>query len=174
MTAKRGPLTSHKLNRGVLTTRFSRDRLAARSKGTLRGGRGGNRRRANHPNRSRLSQGPLECNIPSHIIGEAAARDVRESPQSSLMENVRLDRMFQRDRRSLNRRRALALALGAATVAVAAKALPRTREVPRVRFKRSPRFPRVVGVPRSRTPTTAGSPAGGGRHFRARPGMRRK
>ncbi len=142
------------MGRRSLTSQRRRARLASR-RSYARGGRAGNRQR-------------LECNIPSHIIGERTAQNAELQTQDLLASsrtargNVRLDRMLQgQQSASLNRRRAAALALGAATVAVATRALPRSRARPKFRVaKRAPRFPRVVGIPRTRTRTTAGSRRG--------------
>ncbi len=132
-------LTSH-LRRGILR--------ATRS--YHRGGRAGN------PPKQELT-----CNIPSHMLGERTARDA-DSPdllEAEAQSNVRLDRMLPRQQSAdLNRRRAAALALGAATIAVATRALPRSRAFPKFRVAKRflPRFPKVVGIPRSRTPATTG------------------
>ncbi len=116
--------------------------------------------------------GSLQCNIPSHMIGERIAesandqdrrRDSQELLEAQLAGNrMRMARVSQaKHAASLNRRRAAALALGAATIAVATRALPRSRAFPKFRVaKRAPRSPKVVGIPRSRTRTTAGSRRG--------------
>ncbi len=109
--------------------------------------------------------GKLQCNIPSHIIGERIAENADQLDRSpdpleaqQVREHVRMGRVLQRQQSaSLNRRRAAALALGAATVAVATRALPRSRAFPKLRVaKRPQRFPKVVGIPRTRTRPTTG------------------
>ncbi len=133
----------------ALTRRRPYGRLRAR-RSYHRGGRAGNR------------TNELSCNIPSHITGERTARDANSQDlleSGTQGRNVRLDRLLRRQQSAnLNRRRAAALALGAATIAVATRALPRSRAFPKFRVaKRAlPRFPKVVGIPRSRTVTKAG------------------
>ncbi len=104
--------------------------------------------------------GNLQCNIPSHITGERTVNDAELlDPQHQA--DLPLDRMLQRRGLSAAQRRALALALGAATIGMATRALPRSRTLPKFRVaKRAPRYPRVVGIPRSRTRPTAGSRRG--------------
>ncbi len=132
----------------VLTSRRRRGKMALSQRN--RGGRAGNR--TNTPSSE------LFCNIPSHITSEEAAQDVSSQDlleHGTQGRNVRLGRMLRAQQSAgLNRRRAAALAMGAATIAVATRALPRSRAFPKFRTaKRAlPRFPKVVGVPRQRTP----------------------
>ncbi len=112
----------------------------------------------------------LECNIPSHMTGERIAEsandpDVQDPRVDTAQRNVSLGRVFRRGRRPLTARELLALAMGVATIAVATRALPRTRTArplpARTVFRPTlPRRPQVVGVPRSRKAATAGSRRG--------------
>ncbi len=78
-------------------------------------------------------------------------------------EPLRVDRVLPgKQSTGLYWRSAAALALGAATIAVATRALPRSRTLPKFKVaKRAPRHPKVVGIPRSRPKTSAGSRRGG-------------
>ncbi len=114
-----------------------------------RGGRAGNRR-------------GLQCNIPTHITGEQDASNARQDElsqdqfQDTYQQNVRLGRMLQGRRRTgISRRGAIALAVGLATIFMATRALPqsRSRSVRRAASRPFPRFPKVVGIPRSRQAT---------------------
>ncbi len=144
----------------------------ARNYGRLRPRRGYHR-----GGRAGTHQPEYQCNIPEHRLVREPRRQeelLSEDLAIRAMGNVPVDRMLQADARSLHRRRALALLLGAATVGVATRALSRSRAGQRVRPRpvRLPRFPKVVGIPRSRPVTTAGirgrGGGGSGRFFQQR------
>ncbi len=134
-----------------MTNRRRRGKMALSQRN--RGGRAGTHRNG------------IQCNIPSHMTGERIAENAELQSQDILASQrpvtsaMRLDRMLRRQHSAnLNRRRAAALAVGAATIAVATRALPRSRTFPKFRVAKRAfsRFPKVVGVPRSRTPTQTG------------------
>ena len=113
-----------------------------------RGGRGGKPENVD----------PQFCNVPGHLPVRVPDEAEEAQRGDRNLADVRLDRVFRRDRRSLAGRKALALIMGATALAMATRALPRPqRQGVRPRPVRLPRFPKVVGIPVPRPSTTAGT-----------------
>ncbi len=147
-----------------MTTRRSHGRLRSR-RSYHRGGR----------------EGSLQCNIPSHMIGEKTVEDADFNQDSltktaSTLGDVRVDRLLPASSRALRARGALALAVALASIALATRGLPRSRRGTRRVATPRPfpkRFPKVVGIPRGGALRSTGTPfqrrgtpvGAGGRHI---------